>query len=189
MYNTTYMKIILASKSPRRKEILQKFFKTFDIKVSDVDETFCKNTPEENVMDISCRKAAAINEKDTLIIASDTTVYLNKYYGKPKNKENAFEMLKELSGKGHFVYTGVALKYNDKIKTFYDVAKVKFKELKDSDIDYYLEKYQPYDKAGSYGVQDNFIVENFEGDYFTIMGLPFEKLEIELKNFVGEIDG
>ena len=112
-----------------------------------------------------------------VLIASDTLVYRNgKYYGKPASREEAREMLRELSGKRHSVYTGVYVAQDGKDMVFYDKATVCFHSLSAADIERYLDEFAPYDKAGAYGIQDGIVVRSYRGSFDTIMGLPTEKL-------------
>ena len=175
-------KVLLCSASPRRRELLHKVIKDFDVTVSGADEASRYVRPHLRVMDLARTKGKSAGADDRLIIASDTIVYRKgKYYGKPKDKKDAFRMLKELAGVWHSVYTGVYLKKGDVVKTFYDRADVLFKRLTDREIKEYIEKFAPLDKAGAYGVQDGVVVEKYSGSFDTIMGLPTEKLEKILK--------
>lgn len=186
MYNNV-MRVILASASPRRQELLKQVFSEFDIAVSNANEDFVEATPYDNVMTTAFNKASAIaREYDDLVIGMDTTVFMdNKYYNKPVTQEDARRMLKELSGRVHTVYTGICILYHDKRYSFYDKSDVVLNDLSDEFIEEYILSGSPMDKAGAYGIQDNGIVKSYIGDYTTIMGLPINKLKAELKEIIG----
>lgn len=179
--------IILASQSPRRQELLKLITSDFEIKVSNVDETLPdKITPKEAVMYLSKIKAEPFADGDDIVIGADTVVALDgKILGKPKNEENAREMLKFLSGRTHSVFTGVTLANDEKTKTFAVETKVKFFELTNEEIDAYIKTKEPFDKAGAYGIQGygSLLVEKIDGDYFNVVGLPVSTLARELKAF------
>ena len=185
--------IILASNSPRRKELLRGLDLDFEVKVlPDIEE----NSPEglatsEIPKYIAAEKAKAYRdimaERD-LIITADTVVVLgNKVLGKPADLDEAKKMLRELSGKTHQVITGVYLMTKEKEHGFSVVTDVTFKELADEEIDYYVTKYRPLDKAGAYGIQEwiGYIgVTGIEGSYFNVMGLPVQRIYQELKTVI-----
>lgn len=179
--------IILASQSPRRQELLKLITSDFEIKVSNVDETLPdKIMPKEAVMYLSKIKAEPFADGDNIVIGADTVVALDgKILGKPKNEENAREMLKFLSGRTHSVFTGVTLANNKKTATFAVETKVKFFELTNEEIDAYIKTKEPFDKAGAYGIQGygSLLVEKIDGDYFNVVGLPVSTLARELKAF------
>lgn len=179
--------IILASQSPRRQELLKLITSDFEIKVSNVDETLPdKITPKEAVMYLSKIKAEPFADGDDIVIGADTVVALDgKILGKPKNEENAKEMLRFLSGRTHSVFTGVTLASGKKTKTFAVETKVKFFELTNEEIDAYIKTKEPFDKAGAYGIQGygSLLVEKIDGDYFNVVGLPVSTLARELKAF------
>ena len=186
------MKIILASKSPRRKEILETMGVEFEIDVADVDEGVDESlSPLEAVCEISKRKAEAVSQRHTgekIIISADTVVVIDgRIIGKPKDKEDAFAILKGLSGKTHEVYTGFTIFGNGKSKTDYEVTKVHFKELCDDDIKRYIETGEPMDKAGAYGIQQkgNLFVEYIHGDYYNVVGFPISKICVTIKELFG----
>lgn len=185
-------RIILASKSPRRKQLLAGLGISFEVKTKEVDESFSARLKKEKIPLYLCRKKAEAfkNElkKNTLIITADTIVWLNnKAVNKPAGRPEAIEMLKALSGKKHKVYTAVCIKSSTKTRSFFDETDVYFKKLSAEEISYYVDKYQPYDKAGAYGAQE-FIgyigIEKINGSYFNVMGLPVKKVYEELGKFV-----
>ena len=183
--------ICLSSNSPRRTELLVGLDIKFRIiTLSDVYESYSENHIVDEVpLFLSQKKAQAYSEfikDDTLLITADTVVISQgKIMGKPKCAEHAKEMLCELSGKTHKVITGVTIKTSKESISFDTTSYVTFSELSESEIDYYINKYSPYDKAGSYGIQEwiGYIgVEKIEGSYFNVMGLPVQKLYTVLKN-------
>ncbi len=174
------MNILLASASPRRKELLKEIYPSFDIISPEVDETFYA-PPTKYVKTIALRKANAVNKESDVIISADTiVVYKKTILGKPSSKEDAIKTLTTLSGKKHYVYTGVCIKYirkdKEKIITFYDKSDVYMKPLSLSEIIDYVNGGSPLDKAGSYGIQDG-VVAKHKGSYSNIVGLPIEKLK------------
>lgn len=171
--------IILASASPRRRELLSGLDFDFKIEVREVDETPPENLKGAEITDFIVRKKASAFDdlKDNdILITSDTLVLLDdEILGKPKNEEEAKRMLKKISGKKHQVITSVCLTTNQNQQTIHDSTDVYFRELSDKEIDYYVDSYQPFDKAGSYGIQEwiGFIgVEKIDGCFFNVMGLP-----------------
>ncbi|MAP53453.1 Maf family nucleotide pyrophosphatase [Altibacter sp.] len=171
-------KIILASGSPRRQNFFKELDLDFTIDVRPVDETYPKDLKGAAITDyLSQLKAAAfqdLSEKE-LVITSDTIVWKNGAIEKPKDREDAKRMLQLLSGDMHEVITSVCFSGKDFRKTMHDITKVWFKPLLEEEIDYYLDTYLPYDKAGSYGIQEwiGYIgIERIEGCYFNVMGLP-----------------
>lgn len=179
--------LILASSSPRRKELLENLQLTFQTVSSDVDENYDpKWQPEEIVMELSLRKALAVSRQypSSLVIGSDTVVvYDHSILGKPKNRDEAYSMLKKLSGNTHSVYTGVAIVTPKTEKKFYEKTDVLFWELSDEEINAYLETGEPFDKAGAYGIQGfgSLLVKKIIGDYFSVVGLPVARTIRELK--------
>ena len=186
------MKIILASKSPRRKEILETMGVSFEIDVADVDESVdvCLS-PVEAVCEISKRKAQKVAERhggDEIVISADTVVVIDgKIIGKPKDKEDAFCILKNLSGRTHEVYTGFTVCGNGKTKTDFEVTKVHFKELLDEDIRRYVATGESMDKAGAYGIQQkgNLFVDYIHGDYYNVVGFPISKICVTIRELFG----
>lgn len=177
--------IILASASPRRKELLKEVFPSFKISAQDAPEAKNGRFPSRLTMKNALAKARCVKDENALIIAADTVVYMDgKYYFKPSDEADACRMLKELSGRTHFVYTGVAIKMGGECRTFYDKSAVKIKKLSDDEIKSYVSTGSPLDKAGAYGVQDGLVVERFSGSFSNIMGLPVEKLKYETEKFL-----
>lgn len=177
--------LVLASKSPRRHELLKIITEDFVVKSADVEENLPEGiSPEGAVLYLSKIKAEPLaNDVDT-VIGADTVVAINgKILGKPKNRDNAFCMLKELSGNTHSVFTGVTIFKGDSATSFYAETKVKFYDLTDDEIRAYVATGECDDKAGAYGIQNKgaLLVESFEGDYFNIVGLPVARLYRELK--------
>lgn len=181
--------IILASSSPRRKAYLERYNVKFNVIESEIDEMVNQNeNPEQVVMSLAFEKAIYVAGKcnmDATIIAADTVVYANEILGKPKNREEAKDMLKSLSGKEHSVYTGIAvvnLEKNKKIIEF-DETKVLFNFLTDDEIESYLDTNEYIDKAGAYGIQGygEILVDRIQGSYSNVVGLPISKLNSILK--------
>jgi len=175
--------IILASKSPRRQELLEQMDLDFRIVLKDVDESYPDNLmPEEIAVYIAQKKATAFDEivSDEVVLTADTIVSIEGHIlGKPETEEHAIEMLKMLSGKTHQVITGVCLFYKHKYHSFYDVSDVTFRVLTHDEISTYVTKYKPMDKAGSYGIQEWVGIAGIvkiNGSYTNVVGLPTEKL-------------
>jgi len=177
-------KIILASQSPRRKQLLEWAEISFEIMVSDADESFSNelNIKEVPVF-IAKQKALAIKNKianNHIIVAADTVVVLNNnIIGKPNNAEEAIEILSALSGKTHTVITGVVILDGEKEIAFADVTEVEFHTLTQEQIKFYVEKYKPYDKAGAYAIQEWIGVvgiKQIKGDFYNVMGLPVSRV-------------
>lgn len=182
--------IVLASNSPRRKELLSGLGLKFEVKVlPDVDESYPKNLlPEEVPIYIASKKANAnrVNmANNDLLITADTVVICNgKILGKPKNAAEAYEMLNFLSGKVHQVVTGVCLTTIKEQRKFSATSDVTFKNLTSEEIEYYIQNFKPYDKAGAYGIQEwiGYIgVTKINGSFFNVMGLPVQRLYGELE--------
>ena len=183
-------RLILASKSPRRQELLSKLDLQFDVKVKSIDERYPPHLPKNEIAEyLAVEKSSAFGKitDDELIITSDTTVvFENSLLEKAETKVEARTMLKKLSGQSHEVITGVCLRSKDKQLSFSETTKVKFSELSIKQIDYYIETYQPFDKAGAYGIQEwigMVGVEKIEGDFYNVMGLPLHRLYQELTSF------
>jgi septum formation protein len=181
-------KVILASKSPRRQELLRLMDIDFRIVLKEVDESYPTGlSPEEVAVYIATKKAEAFDEDitDEVVLTADTIVVIDgQILGKPETPEHAVEMLKMLSGRVHRVITGVCLLYNGQYNKFYDVSEVFFRKLMDEEISSYVEKYSPLDKAGSYGIQERIGligIECINGSYTNVVGLPTEKVYQQLK--------
>lgn len=185
--------IILASASPRRKKLLQELGVKFKVQTKDVVEDFPDGYPIDKVAQyISEVKAAAFPveaiKKKTIIITADTIVTCgNQILGKPADKEQAAKTLKKLSGKKHQVITGITLRSRDRRHSFSVKTDVYFKNLSDEEINYYITNFEPWDKAGAYGIQEWIglaAIERIEGSYFNVMGLPTHRLYEALNRFV-----
>jgi septum formation protein len=181
--------IILASKSPRRQELLKLMGFDFQVVLREVDESFPPElSPSEIAVYISEKKAKAFDLliENEIVITADTIVSLDgKILGKPESEDHAFEILSELSGKKHDVITGVSLLKNHKIFSFYELTEVFFKKISAEQIRYYIETCQPMDKAGAYGIQEWIglvAVEKINGSYSNVVGLPTHRLYTELYN-------
>ncbi|MBI9042440.1 Maf-like protein [Lutibacter sp.] len=183
--------IILASASPRRQELFKELQIPFSIDVKSVEEVYPTNLKGEEITHyLAILKATAFDSsicENDIIITSDTIVWLDKKaLEKPKNTNEAIKMLQKLSGKSHQVITSVCIKTISKQLVFSDNTIVHFKKLSSEEINFYVENYHPFDKAGGYGIQEwiGFIgVTSIEGSYFNVMGLPVNKLYEELKKF------
>jgi septum formation protein len=179
--------LILASSSPRRKELLENLRLTFAISSSDVDESFDPElSPEEIVMELAERKARAVfkQNSDAFVIGSDTIVVANnRILGKPADEAEAVRMLKTLSGSQHEVYTGVCIVSPTSSAKFYEKTEVWFWELTDDEIRSYVQSGEPLDKAGAYGIQQlgSMLVKKINGDYFAVVGLPVARTIRELQ--------
>jgi septum formation protein len=180
--------IILASKSPRRQELLQLLGLDFNVELKEVDETYPAGlNPSEIAIYISELKAKAFGEvKDKIVITADTIVAVaGEILGKPIDKRHAQEMLKKLAGTKHEVYTGVSVIKDGLLTSFYDLSEVICREVTPAEIDFYIDGFKPFDKAGAYGIQDWWgvsVVEKINGSYTNVMGLPTEKLYKVLKS-------
>jgi septum formation protein len=184
-------KLILGSKSPRRKELLEGLAIPFTIRTKDTDESFPASTPPFDVpLFIANKKAKALTEEaatDEIILCADTVVIINNtILGKPTNENEAITMLQLLSGKTHDVITGVVIASKDKTVMFDVTTKVTFKTLDAEEIKQYVVNYKPFDKAGAYGIQEwiGFIgVTTITGSYFNVVGLPTHEVYEVLKSF------
>lgn len=184
--------LILASGSPRRKELMQLLPWAFEIKTEEVIEVISKSlSPEENVMSLAYQKAEAVSKEypHQIVIGADTVVCLNgEIMGKPKDRQHARDMLAQLSGQDHQVYTGVAVirVADSTLETFYTGTRVKMQSLSEEEIEAYLDTQEPLDKAGAYGIQGYGAryIEKIEGDYYSVMGLPVHALYEKLKHIL-----
>ena len=190
--NLKKYQVILASKSPRRQELLRGMGVDFSILTKETDESFPPEMPLEEVPKyLSLQKSLAFNEDelpaDYLLITSDTVVICEgEILGKPKDKADAVRMLRLLSGKTHHVVTGVTVRSAEKTESFAVRSNVTFAALDDEEIDYYIEHCKPYDKAGAYGIQEwiGYVgISGLEGSFYNVMGLPTRKLYGVLKAF------
>jgi len=182
-------KIILASQSPRRKQLLEWAEIPFEIVVKETDESFpAELSPDKAAIHIARNKVLAVQElikPGSIILAADTIVVLNnRIIGKPKDRADAFEILNDLSGKRHSVITGVVMSRNEKEIAFADSTDVHFHELSPAQIEFYVDKYKPYDKAGAYAIQEWIGVvgiKSVAGDFYNVMGLPISRVVRELE--------
>ncbi len=189
--NSFPFKIILGSQSPRRSALLKNLGISFTIRSKEVDESYPASIKKEEVAEyLSRKKATAFLEdlkENEVLITCDTVVILeDNILGKPTNEIEARSMLQSLSGKQHQVVSGVCISSISHAHSFSVVTEVYFKPLKKNEIDYYLEKFQPFDKAGAYGIQEwigMIGVEKIEGSYYNVMGLPVKELFEELNSF------
>lgn len=182
-------RFIVASASPRRREILQNAGYTFDVIPSDADETITESlTPEQTVCELSERKALAVlkENEDAVVFGCDTVVALDdKILGKPENKQDAKRMLRLLSGRVHTVSTGVCVADKNRVVSFADTTQVEFYPLSEETIESYIATGESFDKAGAYGIQGfgSVLVKRIEGDYFSVMGLPISRTARVLNEF------
>ncbi|RLK02409.1 Maf family nucleotide pyrophosphatase [Tenacibaculum discolor] len=180
--------IILASNSPRRQELIKSLDIPFSIKTKEVEEIYSEELKHSEITDFLADLKATPFKKELkeneLLITSDTIVWINKRaLGKPKNYEEAFQMLKEISNNKHEVITSICITSKSFQKTVNDTTFVNFRELLDEEIDYYINTYKPFDKAGAYGIQEwigKIGITKIEGSYFNVMGFPVHKLYKEL---------
>lgn len=181
--------IRLASKSPRRQELL-KMFADFAVTALDTDESVAPGaSPEDTVLELALRKARAVSRlyPEDVIIGADTVVTLgNRILGKPAGREEAREMLRSLSGTSHTVHTGVAVLAPDRMETMAEATRVVFYPLTDFQIDEYLDTDEPYDKAGAYAIQGKgaLLVKEIHGDFYNVMGLPVSRLSRLLRDML-----
>lgn len=184
--------VILASRSPRRQALLSGLDIPFIVRLKDTNEDYIHGTPARDVaLELAERKALAFHPTELppnfLLISADTVVSLgDEILNKPQTVEEARQMLIRLSGNHHTVYTGVCILTSDKKVCFCEASEVYFRELTNEEIDYYISKYKPFDKAGSYGVQEWIgytSIARIEGSYFNVMGLPTQRLYESLKQF------
>ncbi len=186
-------RLVLASNSPRRQQLLKGLDIDFEvITFPGVDESFPGHLKGNEIATyLSRQKAESYNkllDKNTIVITADTIVWFgNNVLNKPSDSKEAIQMLTLLSGQMHTVYTGVTITSLDDQFTFFSETKVWFKSLKEKDIEYYVENYKPFDKAGAYGAQEwigYVAIERIEGSYFNVMGLPVQQLYSELERFL-----
>ena len=186
------MELILASQSPRRKELLGLFRLPFTVKVADIDETMDLNKPPyDEVARVSrCKAEAVARKNDDIVIAADTIVVCEgKVLGKPRDEQDAKEMLSLLSGRDHQVMTGMCVIRGETTVTVTEVTDIHFRELSEAEIDAYIATKEPMDKAGSYGIQGGaaLFAEKMVGDYYNVMGLPVCRLHTILHKICPEL--
>ncbi len=180
-------RLILASGSPRRKELLSNLQLNFDVVVSEIEEVMDHTMPTHDlVMSLALQKAQDVAKgyHEAYVLGADTVVvYGQQVLGKPESEEDSFRMLRMLSGNTHEVLTGVAILYKDTTVTFYERTEVTFWELSDDEIRVYIQSGEPRDKAGSYGIQElgSSLVQKINGDYFSVVGLPVSRTIRELE--------
>ena len=186
-------KIILASQSPRRQQLLGQLNLNFEVKPVDVEETYPEALKQKEIaIYLSELKARAFdfetNPPNCLVITADTVVWMDQQsFEKPKDANDARRMLSKLSGNKHEVITGVTLRSIDKLNSFYCITNVYFKQLSTEEIDFYIENFKPFDKAGAYGVQEwigSVGIERIEGSYLNVVGLPVHMVYKELLRFI-----
>ncbi|AWH85756.1 septum formation protein Maf [Flavobacterium album] len=184
-------KVVLASGSPRRQQFLRELDVDFEVRLKDVEEIYPDTLKGAEITDYLAElKAAGLEESlsdNEILITSDTIVWLEgKALGKPTDYDDAFAMLQSLSGKTHEVITSVCIKNTDKKDIFHETTKVTFNQLSDEEIKYYLDNYKPFDKAGSYGIQEWIglvAIAKIEGSYANVVGMPVDKVYRHLSNF------
>jgi septum formation protein len=190
--NLNNFKIILASRSPRRQQLLRELGLKFDVVIKEYQETYPEGLSGEEIATyVAHEKASSFKNQishNEIVIAADTIVWCNnKVLGKPIDFEDAKRILIEISGNTHEVITGVSLFSLSKEITFSDSTKVTFETLSEEEIDYYIDKFKPYDKAGAYGIQEwigLIACSHIDGSYFNVVGLPVQRLYKELQNFL-----
>ncbi len=183
------MEIILASKSPRRQELIKGLELQYKVFTYDVDESFDASLKQAEIPEYLAKKKAMAYEEiiqpNEVLITADTVVWVNdKVLNKPESEKEALEMLQTISGKMHEVYTGVCIRTHSQIHVFSERTEVFCNEMSDDDLWYYIKNYRPFDKAGSYGIQDWFgysAVEKINGCFYNVMGLPVNRLKKELR--------
>lgn len=177
--------VVLASASPRRLALLSEVADDITVLPSDVDESrVTASSPRALVRELSRLKALSVAERlngGDVVIGADTVVYLDKLYGKPRDRADAIRMLSELNGKEHYVFTGVTVVADGGVRTFSVRSAVRFRALAKEEIERYVDEYRPYDKAGAYAVQEGVVVGSYKGSLSNIIGLPMEKLVKVLK--------
>ena len=185
-------KVILASASPRRQELIKLIFDSVEILPAECDETLSEGIGAreavEYLSEIKNKASRNLTEKENLVISADTVVAVGEeILGKPVDKEDARRMISLLSGKVHQVYTGVTLSLNGKTKTFSEKTDVEFFDLTEDEIEEYISSKEPYDKAGAYGIQGKagLLVKGINGDYYNVVGFPIARLKREILEFLG----
>ena len=191
MKNFDNLKVVLASASPRRKELLSLIFNEYDIRPADCDEALPEGIKAQEAVEylslIKNKATVEICDKKSLVISADTVVAVDgEILGKPQDKEDARRMISLLSGREHQVFTGVTLSLNGEFKTFSEKTDVVFYKLTDKEIEDYISTDEPYDKAGAYGIQGKagLLVKAVNGDYYNVVGLPVARLKREIISFI-----
>ncbi|MFO8020897.1 MAG: Maf family nucleotide pyrophosphatase [Perlabentimonas sp.] len=191
------LKLVLASKSPRRQHLLAELGVPFEVRLNgEVDESYPPDLPHTEIpVYLAQKKAKPLLKtlaENEVLITSDTIVWCSEQVlGKPTDRSDAIAILQELSGKRHDVITGVSLIFKGNEHSFAATTQVFFKELSQEEIIYYVDKYKPYDKAGAYGIQEwiGYVgVERIDGSYFNVMGLPVQRLYTELQSFIQKLE-
>lgn len=187
----TNLKVVLASASPRRKELIKLIFEDFTVLPAECDETLpdgiCAKEAVEYLSKIKNDATKSLLNGEELVISADTVVAVDgEILGKPLDKEDARRMIKLLSGRVHQVYTGITLSQGEKIHTFSEKTDVEFLSLSEQEIEDYINTSEPYDKAGAYGIQGkaSLLIKGINGDYFNVVGLPVARLNRELSQFL-----
>ena len=191
MKNFNNLNVVLASASPRRKELLSLIFNEYDIRPADCDEALPEGIKAQEAVEylslIKNKATVEICDKKSLVISADTVVAVDgEILGKPQDKEDARRMISLLSGREHQVFTGVTLSLNGEFKTFSEKTDVVFYKLTDKEIEDYISTDEPYDKAGAYGIQGKagLLVKAVNGDYYNVVGLPVARLKREIISFI-----
>ncbi len=191
MKNLDNLKVVLASASPRRKELLSLIFNEYDIRPADCDEALPEGIKAQEAVEylslIKNKATVEICDENSLVISADTVVAVEgEILGKPQDKEDARRMISLLSGREHQVFTGVTLSLKGKFKTFSEKTDVIFYKLTDKEIEDYISTDEPYDKAGAYGIQGKagLLVKAVNGDYYNVVGLPVARLKREITEFI-----
>lgn len=191
MKNFDNLKVVLASASPRRKELLSLIFNEYDIRPADCDEALPEGIKAQEAVEylslIKNKATVEICDENSLVISADTVVAVEgEILGKPQDKEDARRMISLLSGREHQVFTGVTLSLNGNFKTFSEKTDVIFYKLTDKEIEDYISTDEPYDKAGAYGIQGKagLLVKAVNGDYYNVVGLPVARLKREITEFI-----
>ncbi len=184
-------KVILASASPRRQELIKLIFHSVEILPAECEETLPEGIGAREAVEylskIKNEASSELTEKENLIVSADTVVSIDdEILGKPVDKEDARRMITLLSGKIHQVYTGVTLSLNGKVKTFSEKTDVEFFDLTEEEIEEYISSSEPYDKAGAYGIQGKagLLVKGINGDYYNVVGFPIARLKREIQEFI-----
>ncbi len=184
-------RIVLASKSPRRSHLMREAGYDFQVIVPNAEEDFDEKLPNQDIPEqVAFQKSRSFGEvpEDMLLITADTMVFLDDDpLGKPKDRDHAFRMLQSLSDRSHQVITGVCIRRGEERELFHARTDVHFRELKEEELEHYIDQYQPYDKAGAYGIQEwigHIAIDRIEGSYFNVMGLPISQLHLRIQKLL-----